>query len=132
MDAAGYKVGELLMLSSISRHTCIQGENISSRGKFSRKYGTQIWMFLLFPGWHLIFPNCIIYVYVCTILGILCISHCYHSAFGSVYSRAAIIMHTLVQLAAAIWVWLNLRCSENSRKYGIYCTIYYEFCNFSI
>jgi len=54
MDAAGYKVGELLMLSSISRHTCIQGENISSHGKFSRKYGTQIWMFLLFPGWHYI------------------------------------------------------------------------------
>ena len=54
MDAAGYKVGELLTLSSISRHTCIQGENISSHGKFSRKYGTQIWMFLLFPGWHYI------------------------------------------------------------------------------
>ena len=40
-------------------------------------------------------------------VGILCITHCYHSTFGSVYSRAAIIILTLVQLAAAIRVRLQ-------------------------
>ena len=46
MDAAGNEVWELLMLPSISCRiwigiagTYLQGENISSRSNFSRKYG---------------------------------------------------------------------------------------------